>query len=297
MYELINAAGLTWYMRAATNIGFFLYNAPEVCMIDAGWDKEAAEKSLEHIRAQGWRLTKLFLTHSHADHTGGAAYLREQTGCEVYAPGISAAAVKHSFLIPTTLFGGSASAEMCSKLLMPPPCECEELTKNCLPKGLDFTRMDGHDMAQAAFRTADGVWFTADCVIGAEALSKHRISFLYNVGQHLQALDRLAELDGALFIPAHDEPCADIKPLIEVNRAAVREVAADIREMCSEPLTIDDVIERALNKYRIRLYLMQYLLVGETVRAYLSWLLDRGEVRTVYNGTRLLWEKSDNDLR
>ena len=292
MYELKKAGEKTWYMRAPTNIGLYLYNSPEVCMIDAGGDREAAEKALEHIREQGWRLRKLVLTHSHADHTGGAAYLREQTGCEVYAPGVSAAAVKHSFLISTTLYGGSASSEMCNKFLLPPPCDCSELSEDALPAGLEFTRLDGHDMAQAAFRTADGVWFTADCVISPEALQKHRISFLYNIGQHLQALEKLSELEGSLFIPAHDEPCSAIKSLVEVNRSAVLEVASDIREMCAQPVTVDDVIEMSLKKYSIRLYLMQYLLVGETVRSYLSWLLERGEVRTVFSGTRLLWEKS-----
>ena len=108
---------------------------------------------LEQVRAHGWELKKLFLTHSHADHVAGAAFLREQTGCEVCAPGISAAAVEHSFLIPVTLYGGSTTPEMCSRLLTPPPCACSELSGDALPPGLDFERLDGHDMAQAAFRT------------------------------------------------------------------------------------------------------------------------------------------------
>ena len=57
--------------------------------------------------------------------------------------------------------------------------------------------------------------------------------------------------------------------------------------MCRTPQTIDDLIARALEKYHIRLYLMQYLLVGQTVRSYVSWLLDRGELKAVYEGTRL----------
>ena len=75
-------------------------------MIDAG-SRDIAAGVLEQVRSHGWELKKLFLTHSHADHVAGAAFLREQTGCEVCAPGISAAAVEHSFLIPVTLYGGS----------------------------------------------------------------------------------------------------------------------------------------------------------------------------------------------
>lgn len=295
MYELIQTGADTWYMSAPTNMGFFRCPTGEVCGIDAA-DKSTAEQALRHIREQGWRLTKLFLTHSHADHVGGAAYLREQTGCEVFAPGISAAAVEHSFLIATTLYGGRPSDEMCSRLLLPPACPCKELTEESLPAGLESTRLDGHDMAQSAFRTRDGVWFTGDCVISAQALGKHRISFLYHPGQHLQALEKLSALSGELFIPSHDQPCRNVRPLVEVNQAAVLEVASDIREMCAQPLTIDEIIERSLEKYGIRLYLMQYLLVGETVRSYLSWLLEQGEVRTVFSGTKLLWQKNDKGL-
>lgn len=292
MYELIQTGADTWYMSAPTNMGFYRYSRSEVCAIDAA-DKPTAEQALRHIKEQGWRLTKLFLTHSHADHVSGAAYLREQTGCEVYAPGISAAAVEHSFLIATTLYGGRPAEEMCSRLLLPPACPCKELTSDALPDGLEFTRLDGHDMAQAAFRTADGVWFTGDCVISAEALEKHRISFMYNIGQHLQSLEKLSGLSGELFIPAHDQPCRDVKPLAEINRAAVLEVASDIRNMCAQPVTIDELIEKSLEKYGIRLYLMRYLLVGETVRSYLSWLLEKGEVRTVFSGTKLLWQNTE----
>ena len=156
MYSLIRVGEDTWYAPTPTNIGIFRYSGREVCMIDAG-SRDIAAGVLEQVRSHGWELKKLFLTHSHADHVAGAAFLREQTGCEVCAPGISAAAVEHSFLIPVTLYGGSTTPEMCSRLLTPPPCACSELSGDALPPGLDFERLDGHDMAQAAFRTRDGV--------------------------------------------------------------------------------------------------------------------------------------------
>lgn len=286
MYELIKAGEKTWYMSAPTNVGFYLYNAPEVCMIDVG-DRVSAENAIAHIREQGWKLTRVYLTHSHADHVAGAAYLREETGCEVFAPGVSAAAVKHNFLVSTTLYGGSASADMHGKLLMPPPCECSEFTESEPVPGLKAVRLDGHDMAQAVFMTSDEVWFTADTVISAAALEKHRISFIYNIAQHLESLETLEETRGKLYIPAHDEPCTDIRPLVAVNRAAVLEVAGDIMQMCGTPQTIDDLIAQALEKYHIRLYLMQYLLVGQTVRSYVSWLLDSGKIAPVYEGAKL----------
>lgn len=292
MYELIQTGENTWYMAAPTNVGFFR-SGGEVCMIDGGGDREAAERALEHIRAQGWRLTRLLLTHSHADHTGGAAHLRAQTGCRVFAPGISAAALSHSFLIPVTLYGGSLCPEMCSRLLRPEECPCQELTQEDLPAGMSFVRLDGHDMAQAAYKTTDGVWFTGDAVIGREALKKHRISFIHDPGEHLRSLKALEELSGELFVPAHDHPCVDILPLAAENRAAVLEVAEDIVTMCAVPQTLDELTEKALERYHIRLYMIQYLLVGQTVRSYVSWLVGCGRLRPEYTGTRLTFSAAE----
>ena len=92
LYSLIRVGEDTWYAPTPTNVGIFRYSGREVCMIDAG-SRDIAAGVLEQVRAHGWELKKLFLTHSHADHVAGAAFLREQTGCEVCAPGISAAAV------------------------------------------------------------------------------------------------------------------------------------------------------------------------------------------------------------
>ena len=86
-------------------------------------------------------------------------------------------------------------------------------------------------------------------------------------------------------------PCEDIAPLVRENLAAMNEVAADIEEMCGTPRTIDDLIAKCLEKYHIRLYLMQYLLVGQTVRGYVTWLLKTGRIEPVYEGSRLLFRR------
>jgi hydroxyacylglutathione hydrolase len=38
------------------------------------------------LRAKGWRLTDILVTHHHADHTGGIAALKEHHRCRVTAP-------------------------------------------------------------------------------------------------------------------------------------------------------------------------------------------------------------------
>lgn len=62
-----------------------LLHAPEdgaTLAIDAP-DAAAIERALDE---RGWRLTDLFITHHHTDHTQGIAALKERYGCKVTGP-------------------------------------------------------------------------------------------------------------------------------------------------------------------------------------------------------------------
>ncbi|MFL6799090.1 MAG: hydroxyacylglutathione hydrolase [Xanthobacteraceae bacterium] len=45
------------------------------------------------LKAAGWRLTDILVTHHHADHTGGIAELKERHRCRVIAPHAEAARI------------------------------------------------------------------------------------------------------------------------------------------------------------------------------------------------------------
>src|SRR5262249_8373164 len=38
------------------------------------------------LKKTGWKLTDIFVTHHHGDHTGGIAELKQRHGCRVVAP-------------------------------------------------------------------------------------------------------------------------------------------------------------------------------------------------------------------
>ncbi|MBE6902661.1 MAG: MBL fold metallo-hydrolase [Ruminococcaceae bacterium] len=290
MYDLNKVGEHTYYIDAPTNLGIYLYNGNKVCMIDGGSDSDAAKKALQHIEANGWTLEMVLNTHCHADHTGGCAYLADRTGCRNYAPGADAAIMRYSYLNPTYLFGGFPMKELENKFTLAPPCDCLPLTEDVLPEGLTCLHVDGHSFEQLAFRTSDDVWFMADSLISAETFPKYKIAFLYDIQKHLDTLDRISRLNGKLFIPSHCTPLTDIQQLAAINRDNVYEVAEDIKRLCRDGLTIDELLEQLFAEYRIRLYIMQYALVGYTTRSYLSWLSARGEIAPVFDGTRLLWK-------
>ncbi len=289
MFDLNKVGEHTYYIDCPTNIGIYEYGG-KVCMIDSGGDQLSAEQALLRIEEQGWVLDIVINTHCHADHCNGNAYLQKMTECKIFAPATDAAIINNTHLNPIYLFGGFPCSELHHRLLLAQPSVCSNITQDALPDGMEYTHLDGHSFEMIAVKTPDDVWFVADIVISEKTLENFRISFLMDIDEHLRSLDKLLTLDGKLFIPSHCAPAEDISCLAEVNRRNVYEVSSAIKDLCKESLSIDELLDKLFQKYSLKPHIINYALVSCTVRSYLSWLHNKGEIELVFKGTKLTWK-------
>ena len=289
MYELIQAAEHTYYIQCPAKMGLWVPDGQHAVLIDSGNDKDAGRKVQKILEAQGWALTAILNTHANADHNGGNALLQQRLGAPAFAPGIEAAVTTHPILEPAFLYGGYPPKPLRNKFLLAQPSRCQPLTEENLPAGLAMLPLPGHFFDMCGFRTEDGVWFLADCLSGASIVEKYHVNFIYDVAAYLETLDRVSALEGRLFIPAHAEPAEDIRPLAELNRRKVLEIAELICSLCREPRIFEDVLRDVFTHYQLTMDFNQYVLVGSTVRSYLAYLLDRGELAAEFADNRLLW--------
>lgn len=291
MYELIQVADKSYYIQCPAKIGLVRLEGDQVCLIDSGSDKDAGRKVRQILDANGWRLAAIYVTHSNADHIGGCQYLQKQTGCRIFAPGIEQAFTRYPVLEPSFLYGGYPFRELRHKFLMAKESPAEELVPASLPEGFAVIPLPGHFFDMVGFRTPDDVVYLADCLSSRETLDKYQIGFLYDVAAYLDTLEKVKGLSARLFVPAHAEAAEDIAALADYNIAKVRQVAERILDLCREPLSFETILQRLFTGCGLTMDFQQYVLVGSTVRSYLSWLKDTGSLDARFEDDRLLWER------
>ena len=289
MYELIQVSERNYYIQSPAKIGLVRLGESDVCLIDSGNDKEAGRKVRQHLDKNGWRLTAIFNTHSNADHIGGNRYLHGQTGCRIFAPGIEQDFTLHPLLEPSFLYGGNPPKELRHKFLMAQESPAEPLAADVLPPELEAIPLPGHFFDMVGFRAPDGVVYLADCLSSRETLEKYRIGYIYDVAAYLDTLERVKQMEAACFIPAHAAPTDDIAPLAQYNIDTVHEIAERIVTLCREPRCFEALLQKLFDAYGLTMNFEQYVLVGSTVRGYLTWLKETGRLEAAFENNLLLW--------
>ncbi len=289
MYELIQAFGNSYYINCPAKIGLVRLGGDDVCLIDGGSDKEAGRKVKKLLEEKGWHLTAIYNTHSNADHIGGNRYLQQNTGCRIFAPEIECDFTNHTVLEPSFLYGGYPFKELRHKFLMAQESRAEYLTDECLPDSLKKIDLPGHFFSMAGFISEDGAVYLADCLSSAETIDKYKITFIYDVAGYLDTLQKVKKLEGRIFIPSHADATDNIAPLAQINIDSVLYTGDTILRICAEPRSSEDILAALFAEYGLAMTYEQYVLVGSTVRSYLSWLKDKGRAEAFFEGNRLLW--------
>ena len=289
MYELHQITDTAYYIQSPAKIGLVKLEGNDVCLIDSGNDKEAGRKVRQILDANGWRLRAIYNTHSNADHIGGNKYLQTQTGCDIFAPGIERDFTVHPVLEPSFLYGGFPPQSLRHKFLMAQESEADELTPESMPENLSMLPLPGHFFDMVGFKSADGAVFLADCLSSQETLDKYQITFVYDVAAYLNTLEMVKMLDGKIFVPAHAAATEEIAPLAQRNIDKVHEIAEKILQICISPIPFETILQRLFDSFALTMNIEQYVLVGSTVRSYLSWLNDSGRAEYRFENSQMLW--------
>lgn len=266
-------------------------------LVDSGLDKEYGRKIRKALESLGLTLRVILVTHSHADHFGGNAYLlRQFPDAQVWAPEVEAELIRTPYLEPVYLFHGAKPLpELRGKWLMADPSPVHrvvgpgEITLGSVTITLVDVR--GHAHRQLAV-LVDDVLLAADAVFGAETLAKYPILFAQDVIGQLAAHDTIAQQPARLLLPGHGAATEDLAGVAALNRRAVLSAADAVFGAC-DGATTETVLAGACRTLGIVVDdLARYHLNLCVVAAHLSRLRELGMVTCNLADARLEWSQA-----
>ena len=311
--------GNTFVARGPTNLGLYVFrqgDAARAVVIDSGGDEDSGRRIVRECERLGVSPAVLLNTHSNADHCGGNASVYKRTGCAIAATEIEAAFLRYPHLEPSFLAGGYPQRAIRNKFLMAPPSRATHLleppcslnldekgaphisapqlpTQTPLTSSLDalhIIALPGHYFGMVGVMTPDGVFFAADALAGAPILEKYHIFFFYDVAAELETLTVLEGIEAEWCVPSHAEPVRDIRPLVGLNRAKIFEIAETIVDLVQkrrDGASLEDIVADVCTHYEIVLNANQHVLIGSTIRSYLSWLCDQDRLEYGFERNRM----------
>lgn len=290
MYELNQVAERTYYINCPTKIGIYRQTDRDVYLIDSGNNRTAGKKIWKILNENKWNLKGIINTHSHADHIGGNKYLQQQTGCKIFADGLEAAFAKNLVLEPSFLYGGYPGKDYLKhKYQLTQESDVSPISDCDFPKELEVIPLWGHFFHMTGIRTPDNVVFLADCILSAGMLEKIPFPFIYDIAESLNTLNKVETMEASLFVPAHADAVENIKELVQLNRQKIFDIADKLQTILKTPMCFDTLLKQIFDEYRLNMNFEQYVLIGSTIRSYLSWMKDSGYIEAVCDNNLLKW--------
>ena len=291
MFELNQINEKNYYINCPAKIGIYLADNTNVYLIDSGNDKDAGRKVRKILDEKGWKLKGILNTHSNADHIGGNKYLQQQTGCKIFSGGIEAAFIEYPILEPSFLYGGYPSKDLRHKFLLAAESNVSDFSDSDFPKEIEIIPLKGHFFDMAGFRTPDNIVYLADCLSSKETLDKYKIGFIYDIAEYLNTLEQVKMIKAEMFVPSHAAATKDITDLAQYNIDKVNEIADDIVKICSEPKSFETILQKLFFDYNLTMTFEQHVLVGSTVRSYLSYLKENVRLTAYFDNNIMLWKQ------
>ncbi len=303
--KLIQVGEKTYYIEGDTNVGVYKTGPDSVCLIDTGsWG--FGEKLDELIKAMHWKVDYIINTHSHIDHLGGNQYLMKKYGIPAYMADIEIPFAHYSDLEISYMHGGRPCSQLRNIFVHPGKIGFRSIEDvkvcgmECTPvdavggtqllDGLSWIYLPGHTFGMIGVKTDDDVWFLGDAYLSRAYMKKRSFGYLCDLGAYLDTFDMLAELDGELFIPSHGIAENNISEILELNRKNVYEVIREIRMACAGFASLDEIVRKMYEFFGLKNNIANHALLSSTIKSYLTYLQDRGELECTFCDNVLVWK-------
>lgn len=281
MLKLID--GHTGFLELKTKVGVVI-NRKEAVIIDSGVDENVGRKVLKALGGE-FSIKAIFFTHSHADHYGGASFIRKRVGALTYAPRIEACIIENP-IIEALEFSYAAVPlkTLLNKFICGEACEVDRSFSGgdeIEAVGLKFKVVDlpGHSVNHCGI-VVGNTFYLGDSVFPYEVLEKYKIAYLHDPKKAIESLVKIKDVEVDNFLLYHGDLLSrsEIKSLISYNISSINTILDVVYEnACGS--SFNQVVKTSLNSIGLKPKdLTEYYLLSSTLRGYLSCLVNEGKV-------------------
>lgn len=267
--DLIKLGVKTYCIPGVVNMGIYLLDEENICLIDSGSDKTYAKKVIKVLNENNWNLKYIINTHSHADHIGGNKLLQERYTCNIFSKGEEVPFINFPIFEPVVLYGANPVSDLKNKFLMAETSVCKDI-KNIKIDGLKIIDLPGHAASMIGVLTDDNVLFTGDAYTSEEILKKYTIQYIYDIEAYMDTLEYLKTFNCNYFVPAHGNIDTNIDKLLELNINNCLDIKKVIDDIVVEKVTYDKLLKQIFDYYHIKMNIVQYYLIGTTIKSFLA---------------------------
>ena len=292
------------YIPYPTNIGLVTVpngTAFDIYLIDTVND-DLKMKEITDFFAENYPNSKLkavITTHSHADHCGGNDFLAKETGCGIWASNGEAALMEYPSIETMLIWGGAPFHDLCSRFLLAKPCHATRILGADevvdLGSGVSFQviPLPGHyiDQIGLLFTDSDGkkVFFMGDAISGRNVIKRYWIQYMLDEARSKESLMKISGIKSDFYVPGHGDLVNDIEGLSELNLLAMLETENLIVDILKTPKTTEQILKEVTDRNKIRLGVFQFVLIGSTVRAYLTCLYEEKKITFAIEKNEMRW--------
>ncbi|MBM7702526.1 MBL fold metallo-hydrolase [Metabacillus iocasae] len=296
--ELTKISENNYYFSSSINVGY-VHEGQSGLLIDAGLDAQAMKKIIKQLKENNLPLTHLFITHAHADHYGGAAFLQKQQSVYTIAPKFEEAILRYPLLEPLYLFQGTKPLKtMRTKFLEGAPITIDEVVEEgqvrCGEIQLTCLAFPGHSEYQLGV-ISNGYLYAADSYFGMEALHKHKIPYVVDVDDTLKSLQRLLQLSCKGAVPGHGAFEETFYQTVAANIIYHEHILKEMEELLTrhdEGLSQEELIYHMCEFYEIEVStIASWMLFRTAITAYATKLV-KDEKATFLVKKAALWIQS-----
>ena len=267
-------------------IPFYKINDNDIIMLDTGWMRGEREGILNLLKEENFNVKGIILTHSHIDHVGNVAVIKEKYNSVVAMTSIEAEIVSSN--ISLKVFYGDYTLNKVTKHFGHMVTETDiRILKDdtsisiC---GIDFeiTHTPGHSPGHIVITTPDKISYLGDSLISYEVMESSKMPYAFILKHDIESKLKLYHLHSKKYILAHKGIYCDIKDLITDNIYFYKNRADKILNLIDGLMTFEDILKTASKEFHIRIKTVEkYMVIKRMLQSYIEYLIETNKIEVV----------------